>query len=235
MKSRPAVAAAARHNGQAMLGLSPDASRSTPYKVLCLGAHADDVEIGCGGTILQMIANRPLEVRWVVLSANPVREREAQASAARFLKGARRATVTVQRFRESFFPHVGGEIKEFFEGLRAEFSPDLIFTHCRHDLHQDHRVTCELTWNTFRHHLILEYEVPKYDGDLGAPNCFVALDAATCRRKVRHLLSGFPSQRDKHWFTEETFRALMRLRGIECAAPGHYAEAFYGRKLTLDW
>jgi LmbE family N-acetylglucosaminyl deacetylase len=206
------------------------------YRVLCLGAHADDIEIGCGGTVLQLLASgRPVDARWVVLSATDAREREARSSAARFLKGARHATVTVERFRESFFPHVGAEIKEFFERLRSEFSPDLIFTHCRHDLHQDHRVTSELTWNTFRRHLILEYEIPKYDGDLGAPNCFVALDATTCRRKVRHLLKEFSSQRDKHWFTEDTFRGLMRLRGIECAAPGQYAEAFYARKLALGW
>jgi LmbE family N-acetylglucosaminyl deacetylase len=216
--------------------LRPGRTARSPWRVLCLGAHADDIEIGCGGTILQLVASgRPLEVTWVVLSADPVREREARASAARFLKGARRTTILVQRFRESFFPQIAGEIKEFFECLKPMIAPDLVFTHFRHDLHQDHRITCELTWNTFRSHLILEYEIPKYEGDLGAPNCFVALDPGTCRRKVRHLLTGFPSQRHKHWFTDETFRGLMRLRGVECAAPGRYAEAFHARKLTLGW
>jgi LmbE family N-acetylglucosaminyl deacetylase len=204
-------------------------------QVLCLGAHSDDIEIGCGGTILRLLAEHPhLDFYWVVLSSTPEREREARRSADLFLKGAQRRTIVVKRFRNSFFPYVGAKIKEYFEELKGEVSPDLILTPGRHDLHQDHRVVSDLTWNTFRDHLILEYEIPKYDGDLGSPNCFVHLDEPTCRKKVQNLLAGFPSQLDKPWFTEDTFMGLMRLRGVESNAPGRYAEAFYGRKLVLQ-
>ncbi len=204
------------------------------YKVLCMGAHADDIEIGCGGTILRLLSDHSnLEFCWVVFSATPERKREARKSASAFLKGARQKTLMVKNFRNSFFPFQGSEIKEYFEELKGEISPHLIFTHYRNDLHQDHRAICELTWNTFRNHLILEYEIPKYDGDLGSPNCFVHLDDSTCRQKIRYLLSAFRSQKEKQWFGEETFRSLMRLRGIESNAPERYAEAFYCRKLVL--
>src|SRR3954470_7835765 len=154
-------------------------------RVLCIGAHSDDIEIGCGGTILQMVKRAPAtEFYWLVLCSNAVREREARQSAAAFLRGARRRTIEGKAFRDGFLPHNGPAVKECFEALKAAFDPDLIFTHCRHDLHQDHRLSCELTWNTFRHHQILEYEIPKYDADLGAPNCFVPLTEATCRRKA---------------------------------------------------
>jgi len=209
------------------LGLPPRA----PLTVLCLGAHADDIEIGCGGTLL-LLAGRPrVTVHWVVFSGAGVREREARRSAARVLRGARARHVRVERFRDGFFPYDGAAVKEVFEDLKASVNPDVVFTHAGHDAHQDHRLVSELTWNTFRDHYILEYEVAKYDGDLGRPNVFVPLPAAVRRRKLRLLLSGFPSQRRKRWFTAATFDGLMRLRGVECAAPEGYAEAFYGRKV----
>jgi LmbE family N-acetylglucosaminyl deacetylase len=206
----------------------------SPHRVLFLGAHSDDIEIGCGGTILRLIERHPnLECYWVVLSSTPEREKEARKSAALFLKDVKKKTVVVRDFRTSFFPFMGSDIKEYFEELKESFAPDLIFTHYRNDLHQDHRVVCDFTWNTFRNHLILEYEIPKYDGDLGAPNCFFHLDEASSQRKMRYILSTFKSQSDKHWFTEDTFRGLMRLRGVESNSPGKYAEAFYCRKLVF--
>jgi len=206
----------------------------SPCKILCLGAHSDDIEIGCGGTILRLLrGNRNLEFYWVVFSAGPRRDREARQSANLFLRRARRKTVVVKNYRTSFFPFIGIEIKEFFEELKAAVSPDVIFTHYRDDLHQDHRLISDLTWNTYRNHWILEYEIPKYDGDLGSPNCFVPLGASTCQRKVRYLLSVFRTQRNKHWFTKEIFLGLMHLRGMEANSGSRYAEAFYSRKLLL--
>jgi len=204
----------------------------TPLRrILCLGAHCDDIEIGCGGTILRLIReNRKLEFYWVVFSSNPSRKREALKAARMFLENADRPRVVIRNFRDSFFPYEGKVIKEFFDSIRKRFQPDLIFTHYRNDLHQDHRLISELTWNTFRNHLILEYEVPKYDGDLGSPNFFVGLDEALCKRKIRHILATFHSQSDKQWFREDTFRALLRIRGVESNADGRYAEGFYCRK-----
>jgi LmbE family N-acetylglucosaminyl deacetylase len=217
-----------------MVPLTLNAKGRYTVQILCLGAHSDDIEIGCGGTILRLLADsRHLEFYWVVLSSTVEREREARKSAQLFLKGARRKTVVVKRFRNGFFPAVGGKVKEYFEELKGKISPDLIFTHYRHDLHQDHRVVSDLTWNTFRNHLILEYEIPKYDGDLGSPNCFVPLDKVIYQAKTRNLLSSFRSQRDKDWFSEDTFLSLMRLRGVESHAPSKYAEAFYSRKFLL--
>jgi LmbE family N-acetylglucosaminyl deacetylase len=218
-----------------MVPLKLNAAGQRPLQVLCLGAHCDDIEIGCGGTILRLLAeHREAEIYWIVLGSTAERGREARKSASLFLKNTRRKTVVVKRFRTSFFPYVGQRIKGYFETLKRQVSPDLIFTHYRHDLHQDHRVVSDLTWNTFRNHLILEYEIPKYDGDLGSPNCFVHLDEATSQLKIRTLLSSFQTQRDKHWFTEDTFLGLMRLRGVESSAPEKYAEAFYSRKLVLS-
>ena len=208
------------------------ANHNSIRKILCLGAHSDDIEIGCGGTLLKL-AKAGVEVYWVVFSGDATRKAEALRSANLFLKSVRRKTVVVKNFRESFFPHEGAHIKDFFEQLKQEFTPDIIFTHHRHDLHQDHRTICDLTWNTFRNHLILEYEVPKYDGDLGIPNLFVHLDEALCDKKVSHILSSFKTQSTKHWFTEDTFRALLRLRGVESCSPGKYAEAFHCRKVVL--
>lgn len=196
------------------LSLAPKTTAG-PLQVLCLGAHSDDIEIGCGGTILNLLAGRTeVDCHWVVLSSDAQREKEARASAAEFLKGAARSEVSVQRFRNGYFPFVGDAIKDYFEELKKKLSPDLVFTHYRDDRHQDHRVVSDLTWNTFRNHVVLEYEIPKYDGDLGSPNLFVPLSEAECREKIRILKASFTSQRDKHWFDEDTFRALMRLRGM---------------------
>ena len=202
--------------------------------VLCLGAHSDDIEIGCGGTILRLIADNPgLAVHWIVFSARAERAGEAEASAARFLEGAGARNVQLHQFRDGFFPSEHAKIKTYFEELKARIEPDLVFTHCRHDLHQDHRVINELAWNTFRRHSILEYEVPKWDGDLGTPNVYVPLDATQAARKVKILMECFTTQAGKHWFDEETFTGLMRLRAMECSAPSRRAEAFYGRKVIL--
>lgn len=203
--------------------------------VLCLGAHGDDIEIGCSGTVLTLAAaGRLARVTWVVFSSDPQREREALQSAYRLLAGVQKREVTVKSFRDGFFPYAGAAIKECFEELKATVSPDLVFTHYRGDLHQDHRLISELTWNTFRDHLILEYEIPKYDGDAGSPNTFVELDAAVAGEKIVNLLGSFESQRSKPWFSEDLFRALLRLRGMECNAASGLAEAFYCRKLLLS-
>jgi LmbE family N-acetylglucosaminyl deacetylase len=217
-----------------MLTLSLQHARPAVSQVLCLGAHADDIEIGCGGTILALLEAEPsLAVTWVVFSADGPRDLEARQSAERFLAGATKPQIVVYHFRDGFFPHQGVEIKEAFEQLKTTTSPDLIFTHYRRDLHQDHRLLSELALNTFRDHLILEYEIPKYDGDLGTPNVFVPLDASICRRKLDTVLTSFKSQATKGWFSEELFRSLLRLRGMECNAPSHYAEAFHGHKLVV--
>jgi LmbE family N-acetylglucosaminyl deacetylase len=202
-------------------------------RILCLGAHSDDIEIGCGGTILKLIEDNPnIEILWVVFSAEGVRTREANQSARAFLKRAGKSHIVVKDFRGSFFPFQGEQIKEFFETLKS-FQPDVVFTHYREDRHQDHRVLSDLSWNTFRNHVILEYEIPKYDGDFGVPNFFVPVTKAHCARKSRLLLKHFQSQSGKHWFTTELFLATGRIRGMECNSPTEYAEAFYSRKMLL--
>jgi LmbE family N-acetylglucosaminyl deacetylase len=204
------------------------------FKLLFLGAHADDIEIGSGGTILRLLNMcKDCHVTWVVFSAEGQRRSEALVSAKRFLKGAQKKSIVIKKFKESFFPYRGEDIKKLFEDLKRRINPDLIFTHYRHDLHQDHRVICELTWNTFRNHQILEYEIPKYDGDLGQPNVYVPLTQKWCKQKVQYLMEGFATQRSKQWFTEDAFYSLLRLRGVEANAPEKYAEAFYGRKVVL--
>lgn len=203
-------------------------------RVLCLGAHSDDIEIGCGATLAQLARRRPRpEFRWVVWSASGARAREAVRGARRFLGPAAAGATRLHQFRDGYFPAQFGEIKDAFEALAREFAPDLVLTHAREDRHQDHRVVSDLTWNSFRDALVLEYEVPKWDGDLGQPNCYVPVSAPEARRKARALLAVFGTQRNKDWFTEETFLGLMRLRGMECRAPGGHAEAFTGRKLAL--
>jgi LmbE family N-acetylglucosaminyl deacetylase len=202
--------------------------------VLALGAHADDIEIGCGATLLALQRSFQLDVTFVVFSADGVRENEARASAEAFLAGAGNVSVDCHRIRDGYLPHLAAEVKDVFEELKARVEPDVIFTHTRHDLHQDHRLVCELTWNTWRDHLILEYEVPKYDGDLGTPNLFVPVSEEHAREKTGLILASFASQLDKHWFDEELFLGLMRLRGMEARAPSGYAEAFSCRKLVLD-
>lgn len=202
--------------------------------VLMLGAHCDDIEIGCGGTILKLLGMYPqLNVHWVVFSSNSVREKEAQHAAETFLAGANSKTIVVKNFRNGYFPFVGADIKDYFEQIKQQVLPDVVFTHFRNDLHQDHRVISNLAWNTFRDHLLLEYEIMKYDGDIGNPNFFVTLDESYTKRKIDYLFECFESQKDKQWFTEDTFASLMRLRGIEANAPGRYAEAFYVRKISI--
>jgi len=210
-----------------------DLSLKGARNILCLGAHSDDIEIGCGGTMLKLArGGSGLNVWWVVFSGDGSRAAEARRSARTFLAGARDKTIVLKRFRTSFFPYQGERIKQYFEQLKRSFQPDLVFTHYRDDLHQDHRVLSELTWNTFRNHLILEYEIPKYDGDMGSPNLFVRLSEEVCERKAAHVCKYFQTQANKQWFSEDTFLALMRLRGMECASPTKYAEAFYCRKLV---
>jgi LmbE family N-acetylglucosaminyl deacetylase len=203
-------------------------------RVLALGSHSDDIEIGCGATLLALTRARPeVEVMWVVLGAEGKREGEARASAEAFMGAANRSEVVVHGFRDGFFPYIGGEVKDVFEELKSRLDPDLILTHARHDLHQDHRLVCELTWNTWRDHLILEYEIPKYDGDLGTPNVFVPVSEDIAQEKVRLVLDAFESQTAKHWFDEQLFLGLMRVRGMEGRSPSGYAEAFTCRKLSL--
>jgi len=207
--------------------LKLELGRAAPLKVLAIGAHADDIEIGCGGTLLRLAQAAELDLRWVVLSAGNERAEEARASAAAF-----GAEVEVESFRDAFFRY-GGEVKDFFEELKSRVQPDLVLTHHDADRHQDHRLVAELTWNTFRDHLILEYEIPKYDGDLGTPNVFFLLEEDVARRKVELLLESFPSQREKRWFTADLFMGLMRIRGMESNSPSGLAEGFYVRKLSL--
>jgi len=214
------------------LGLLSDAFGS--LNILCLGAHSDDIEIGCGGTILQLSEKYPNCVfHWVVFSAIGVREAEAKDALSRFVPTGRLKGLMLKNFPDAFMPFMGAEVKRVFEELKGAVSPDLIFTHNRKDAHQDHRLLSELTWNTFRDHLILEYEIPKYDGDLGQPNVFVPLEAEACERKINYIWDSFASQRSKPWFRQDTFLSLMRLRGMECNASSGYAEAFYCRKLVL--
>jgi len=215
-----------------VLGLAPEGSRLS--RLLCLGAHSDDIEIGCGGTVLKLLErDADLHVDWVVLSAEGERADEARAGAARFLERAKSARVDVRAFEERYFPYRGAAIKRFFDELGGSLAPDLVFTHRLADRHQDHHLVAELTWNTFRDQLILEYEIPKYEGDLGQPNVFVHLERDTAQRKVDAIRETFASQRGRHWFSEETFWSTLRLRGIESRAPSGYAEAFSGPKLVL--
>jgi LmbE family N-acetylglucosaminyl deacetylase len=217
-----------------VLGLSLARPDGAPPRLLAVGAHADDIEIGCGATILRLVAEHPgLSVDWLVLSGHGDRAGEAADSAAAFLAGAEATRVMVEGFRDGFFPYDGGAVKERFERLKAEVAPDLVLTHRLEDRHQDHRLVAELTWNTFRDHLILEYEIPKYEGDLGRPNLYVPVGQEHGERKVELLRKCFPSQAGRSWFSDDTFWATLRLRGIECNAPGRYAEAFQARKLVL--
>jgi len=205
-----------------------------PRTVLCLGAHADDIEVGCGGTLLHLLAaHDDLTVHWVVLSGEGERAEEARRGAELLLPDASRRRVVVERFRDSFFPYDGGDIKERLHAIAREVSPDLIFTHRREDLHQDHRLVSELTWNAFRDHLILEYEIPKYDGDLGQPNVYVPLTRELASRKVDTIIDTFQSQQGHVWFSPDTFWATMRLRGVECNASDGFAEGFHCRKMVF--
>jgi LmbE family N-acetylglucosaminyl deacetylase len=202
--------------------------------ILCLGAHSDDIEIGCGGTLLLLKARFPrARFHWVVFSASGPRGQEATTAADLFTAGCEKRVV-LKDFRDGFLPYSGAVVKDFFEEIKSEFRPDVIFSHWQGDAHQDHRLVSELTWNTFRNDLILEYEIPKYDGDIGRPNLFVPLDAPLYKQKVDYLFQAFESQRAKRWFDRETFLGLMRIRGMESNSPSGYAEAFHARKLRFD-
>jgi LmbE family N-acetylglucosaminyl deacetylase len=216
------------------LGLTRSADRKR-LQILCIGAHCDDIDIGCGGALLALLERNPgAHVVWVVMGSTAVRARELRASARRFLRRASGAEVLVHQFRDGFFPAQYAAIKEVFESLKRLPDPDLVFSHRRADLHQDHRVIAELTWNTFRSHLIMEYEIPKYEGDLTTPSAYVALTRAQVERKIAILCSCYQTQLVKRWFDEDTFRGLMRLRGIESGAPSGWAEGFHVSKFLLE-
>jgi LmbE family N-acetylglucosaminyl deacetylase len=217
-----------------LLRLDFSHQRPETFNLLCLGAHSDDIEIGCGGIILRLIREiSDLSVRWVVFSASSERAVEARNSAAAFLRGAKASRVEILNFRDGYFPFQGAEIKDVFEALKRDFDPSLVLTHWKSDAHQDHRLIADLTHNTFRNHLVLEYEIPKYDGDLCNPIFFVPLTRAQTLAKIELILQHFPSQRHRVWFTEETFLGMARLRGIGCNAPEGLAEAFHARKIVL--
>ncbi len=214
-----------------MIPFQFDLKEGKGLELLCIGAHCDDIEIGCGATLLKLIDQYEIKnIKWIVFASNEIRKKEAIASAESFLKNVSNKEIIVLNYRDAFLQYSSLEIKEYFESIKNSFQPHLVFTHYREDRHQDHRLLSDLTWNTFRNHLILEYEIPKYDGDLGQPNYFCQVSAAQAKRKINILLTSFESQKEKHWFDEETFLALMRLRGMESASSSRFAEAFYLRK-----
>ncbi len=216
-----------------MMPLTLSLKPGRALRILCMGAHSDDIEIGCGGTILRLASQYPdCELHWIVFNATGTRAEEASRGAQLFA-GSRLRGPLLKGFQDGFMPYLGSEVKAVFETELKQIAPDLIFTHNGNDAHQDHRLISQLTWNTFRDHFILEYEIPKYDGDLGRPSVFVPLEREICEKKVNCLMEAFHSQQAKRWFEQDTFFALMRLRGMECAAPSGYAEAFYSRKLVL--
>ncbi len=217
-----------------MIPLNVADAKDRPIQILCIGAHSDDIEIGCGGTLIRLLESIPVcEVLWVVLSANAQRAAEARRSADLYLSSLSSKEIIVENFRDGFFPYLGTSLKEYFEALKPKITPDLVFTHYRNDLHQDHRTVAELTWNTFRDHFILEYEIFKYDGDLGTPNMFVPLESSVCDQKIKRLKDCFKSQEDNSWFNERCFKALLSLRGIEANSRTCFAEAFFSRKSVL--
>jgi len=210
------------------------ARRGEELSILCLGAHSDDIEIGAGGTILGLIASGvKLNVHWCVLSAGGLRSAEARGAAEAFLEGSRSSTVDVADFEDSYFPAHSRSIKQWLIEVRSRIDPDVVLTHARFDAHQDHREVNQLTWNVFRDHLVLEYEIPKWDGDLCQPNAYVPLTADVLERKIELLHEHFGTQRSKDWFDRATFAGLARLRGMECRAPEHFAEAFTLRKAKI--
>ena len=213
--------------------LSKDSAE--PLNILCLGAHCDDIEIGCGATLLSILDDRPsVNVRWQVFASTPARKQEAVEGAKRICGGAESVEIEILDFEDGYLPYDGAAVKDAFEKTKGSFSPDLVFTHYRHDMNQDHRKVSELTWNTFRDHLILEYEIPKWDGDLRSPNTFVPVSRDAAQRKWQILQSVYESQKNKNWFTEELFLSLMRIRGMECNSASGLAEAFYAYKNVID-
>lgn len=208
--------------------------KAETLKILVLGAHCDDIEIGCGSTLLKLLDDYPnAEIFWVVFSSNPVREVEAKNSAQSYLRDHTRSSIEINNFRNGFFPYIATDIKEYFEVIKVKFEPDIIFTHYIEDKHQDHRTISELSWNTFRNHVIFQYEIAKYDGDLVTPNFYAVAADEYVEKKIDLLTKHFVSQSDKHWFTRDLFKSLMRIRGIECASESGFAEGFHARKLLF--
>lgn len=217
-----------------MLNSRFSATKKGGLTLLLLGAHCDDIEIGCGGTLLKLIDDYEIDqIKWVVFSSDETRKKEAFSSANQFLESITNADITVLDFKDGYLPSVWSNVKDEFEKIKENFAPDIIFTHYRNDMHQDHRTINELTWNTFRNHLIFEYEIPKYDGDLGNPNFFVPLDENYLEQKKKIIADSFSSQQNKQWFDDTLFTSIMRIRGVECASESNYAEAFYSRKMVL--
>jgi LmbE family N-acetylglucosaminyl deacetylase len=217
-----------------MLKITLEKKKGMYPKVLCLGAHCDDIEIGCGGTIMNLIDEyKNIEFYLVVFCSTQEREQESYKSFEFLLKKVHKKTINIFNLKDGFIPYQKDTVKDIFEILKKTFTPDLILTHYRDDRHQDHRTISDLTWETYRDNLILEYEIPKYDGDFGTPNFFVELSETTCHQKVDSILQAYTSQRNKHWFTEDVFFAMARLRGMEACAKSKYAEAFYCRKIVL--
>ena len=220
-----------------MLRLGWEKKEDSALRFLFMGAHCDDIEIGAGGTALALVERFPeAHFHWLVFASNPARAEEAEASAKEFLRDVKKENrhIEINRFRESFFPYIGSQIKEHFETIKQRIDPDVIFTHYREDRHQDHRLISDLTWNTYRDHLILEYEIPKYDGDLGRPNVYCPVSQSAVERKISTLMTCYPSQLKQQWFTDGTFEAMLRLRGIECKADTGLAEAFYASKIIMS-
>lgn len=209
-------------------------NQQVPRRILCLGAHCDDIEIGCGASIRRMALRYPhAEFKICVLTGDDTRENETRTALARVLEVSENYSVDVQRFKNGHFPYCAANVKAHIETYKA-FQPDVIFTHFRHDHHQDHRTVSELTANTFRNHLVLEYEILKYDSDLANPNVFIPLTAQDVKDKIEILMESFKSQLDKQWFTPDVFESMARIRGVQCASPTGYAEAFFGNKLQID-
>jgi LmbE family N-acetylglucosaminyl deacetylase len=211
------------------------ADKTKTHHILCLGAHCDDIEIGCGGAILELLKNNQnIEITWVVFTSSETRKKEAELGATLFTNNVKKLSLKILDFRDGYLPYSGLEVKDAFEKIKQEITPpDLIFTHYRNDLHQDHRLVSELTWNTFRNHLIMEYEIPKWDGDMGTPNTFIHLNDDVGKKKIAYLQQAYNSQQTKAWFTDDLFRSLMRIRGMESNSPSNIAEAFYSRKCIV--
>jgi LmbE family N-acetylglucosaminyl deacetylase len=210
------------------------AGGSGPQRVLCIGAHCDDIEIGCGGALLQLQKGRTdLTIDWVVLTGDPARRAETNAAMQLLVDARFRGELEFGGFPDARLPAVYGPLKDYFGALVARFQPDIVFCHERGDAHQDHRIVNEMVWGAFRNHLILEYEIVKWDGGMTTPNFYVPLDQEVIDRKIDVLMHAYGTQRSKDWFTPDTFRAMSRLRGIECRAPTGHAEGFTARKMVL--
>jgi len=217
-----------------MIKLQLPVHKDKGLEILCLGAHCDDIEIGCGGSILMLLQQYKInKLSWVVFCSNEERKKEAETSAGKFLDGVENVNIKILSYRDGFLPDAWRKVKEEFELIKREVNPDLTFTHRLEDRHQDHRIVSDLTWNTFRNHMMLEYEIPKYDGDLTTPNLYVEVDRVTANQKNRIILESFQSQQNKHWLDDELLNGLMRVRGVESVSETGFAEGFHVRKMVL--